>query len=122
MWARSLCSGSIHLRYTSNKALRAGAGSRILPSMTRFRIGVGVVTSQSGPSLFHFPPQITVARAWSYLVPPSELKEIALGSLEQRDLALAVLNSSLFYWFFCVYSDVRNVNRREIDAFPCSLE
>src|SRR6185369_1881134 len=33
-----------------------------------------------------------------------------------------LLNSNLFFWFFSVYSDVRNVNRREILAFRCSLD
>jgi hypothetical protein len=44
-----------------------------------------------------------------------------LGSSTERDLVLAILNSGVFYWFFGSYSDVRNVNRREFDAFPCSV-
>ena len=53
---------------------------------------------------------------------PSELKQIHLANPEQRDIVLAVLNSGLFFWFFCAYSDVRNVNRREIEAFPCTID
>lgn len=53
---------------------------------------------------------------------PSELKDLYLRDEAQRDVALAILNSSLFFWFFCAYSDVRNVNRREIMAFRCSLD
>jgi hypothetical protein len=53
---------------------------------------------------------------------PSELKELHLGNEEQKDVAIAVLNSSLFFWFFCAFSDVRNVNRREILTFRCSLD
>jgi Eco57I restriction-modification methylase len=55
------------------------------------------------------------------LVEPSELKTLAFGSARYKNCALATLNSSLFFWFFSVYSDVRNVNRREIISFPCSL-
>ena len=53
---------------------------------------------------------------------PTELKLLYLNSSDRRDAILAVLNSSLFFWFFSAYSDVRNLNRREIDLFPCSLE
>jgi hypothetical protein len=33
----------------------------------------------------------------------------------------AVLNSSLFYWWFVLLSDCRHLNRREIDRFPLGL-
>jgi hypothetical protein len=45
---------------------------------------------------------------------PSELKEICFGTEEHRDIFLAFLNSSLFYWLLTVYSDCRNLNRRDI--------
>ena len=35
-----------------------------------------------------------------------------------RSVVAAALNSSLFYWWFLVWSDCRDLNRREIDAFP----
>jgi hypothetical protein len=56
------------------------------------------------------------------LRPPSEFKELRFGSKEKADLALACLNSSLFYWFITVYSDCRHVNKREVDAFPIDLD
>jgi hypothetical protein len=46
---------------------------------------------------------------------PSELKLMRFESKAKRDVFLAILNSSLFYWFLTVYSDCRNLNRREID-------
>lgn len=52
---------------------------------------------------------------------PSELKEIRFADSFQRDAALTVYNSSIFFWFFNVYSDVRNVNKREVDGFPIDL-
>ncbi len=53
---------------------------------------------------------------------PTELKEIYLRDAAQSEVVIALLNSSLFFWFFCTFSDVRNVNKREINAFPCSLD
>lgn len=69
---------------------------------------------------FDFVPQIRDSKGKT--LEPSELKDLRLRTAEERDVAIAVLNSSLFFWFFCVYSDVRNVNKREINAFPCSLD
>jgi hypothetical protein len=45
---------------------------------------------------------------------PSELKEICFDKEEHRDVFLAILNSSLFFWLLTVYSDCRNLNRRDI--------
>ncbi len=35
-----------------------------------------------------------------------------------KDLALAALSTSLFYWFYIVNSDCRNLNKREVVHFP----
>lgn len=53
---------------------------------------------------------------------PSEFKVLYFDSESRCDSILAILNSTLFFWFFCVNSDVRNLNRREINLFPCSIE
>ena len=53
---------------------------------------------------------------------PTELKQIFFNSSDRRDAILAILNSGLFFWFFSAYSDVRNLNRREIELFPCSVK
>jgi len=49
---------------------------------------------------------------------PSELKELFFENVNQRNLCLLALNSSLFYWFYIVNSDCRNLNKREIVSFP----
>lgn len=69
---------------------------------------------------FDFIPSITNSRGRR--IEPSELKEILLPSAACRDVTIALLNSNLFFWFFSAYSDVRNVNRREIEAFRCSMD
>ena len=50
--------------------------------------------------------------------PPSELKEMGFADKNASLVALALLNSSLFYWFLTLYSDVRNLNKREVFGFP----
>jgi methylase of polypeptide subunit release factors len=54
-------------------------------------------------------------------IDPSELKKIYVATEDDRDVLIAILNSNLFFWFFTLYSDVRNVNRREIEYFRCSI-
>jgi hypothetical protein len=49
---------------------------------------------------------------------PSELKVLTFEKAQDRDLALAALSSSLFYWYNVVLSDCRNLNKREILSFP----
>jgi len=69
---------------------------------------------------YNFIPRITDAN--NKTLEPSELKELSFPSTEYRDIAIAVLNSNLFFWFFNAYSDVRNVNRREIEEFRFSID
>jgi hypothetical protein len=45
---------------------------------------------------------------------PSELKQITFDTKDKRNVFLGILNSSLFYWLLTVYSDCRNLNRRDI--------
>ena len=49
---------------------------------------------------------------------PSELKALGFEQEDHRDLCLACLSSSLFYWYYISNSDCRNLNKREILAFP----
>ena len=53
---------------------------------------------------------------------PSELKEIKFDSLVNRGAVLAFLNSTLFYWLVTLYSDCRNLNKREIDMTRLNLD
>jgi len=53
---------------------------------------------------------------------PSELKCLNFMTDNQSYIAIAALNSNLFFWYFSVYSDVRNVNKREIESFPLSMD
>ena len=55
-------------------------------------------------------------------VPPSELKEIGFASAESVSAVVALLSSSTFFWFWNVLSDCRNLNRRDLLAFPLNPE
>jgi len=47
---------------------------------------------------------------------PSELKFLSFSDRTTRDIFLSILNSNLFYWMLTVYSDCRNLNKREITS------
>jgi hypothetical protein len=53
--------------------------------------------------------------------PPSELKVLRFARETERDVFLAVLNSSLFYWLVTVLSDCRNLNKREVEGMRFDL-
>ena len=52
---------------------------------------------------------------------PSELKLVSFNRDTERDVFLGLLNSTLFYWLLTVYSDCRNLNKREIYSVRFNL-
>ena len=63
----------------------------------------------------------TIYDSMGRLRKPSELKEIHFVDKLTRDGVLAFLNSSLFYWLITLFSDCRNLNKREIGLARLSL-
>ena len=53
---------------------------------------------------------------------PSELKEIKFDDHRNRDVVLAFLNSTLFYWLITLFSDCRNLNKREIEMTRLNID
>ena len=53
---------------------------------------------------------------------PSELKEIGFNRRVTRDVVLGFLNSSLFYWLITVFSDCRNLNKREVQMARLNID
>ena len=51
----------------------------------------------------------------------TQVKSIEVKNADYRAI-VAILNSSLFYWWFLIWSDCRHLNRREIDTFPIGLQ
>jgi hypothetical protein len=53
---------------------------------------------------------------------PSEQKELCFHDRESAAIALCAYNSSTFRFFFTTFSECRNVNKREMEAFPLHLD
>ena len=47
-----------------------------------------------------------------------QVKTLSFDTPDHAKMVVAVLNSSLFYWWFILLSDCRHLNKREIDLFP----
>ena len=52
----------------------------------------------------------------------THVKKITLPTKQNLTAVVAALNSSLFYWWFLMLSDCRDLNIREIELFPVGLE
>jgi hypothetical protein len=68
-------------------------------------------------AFLNFVPHITEIKTGRTKL-PSELKEFGFNSPESVFVSIAVLSSSTFFWFWNVLSDCRNLNRRDLLAFP----
>ena len=52
----------------------------------------------------------------------TQVKILKFKNRADAQAVVAVLNSSLFYWWFILLSDCRHLNMREIESFPIGLE
>ena len=52
----------------------------------------------------------------------TQVKSLQIKTKLDASASVAILNSSLFYWWFVVLSDCRHLNMREIENFPIGLE
>lgn len=52
----------------------------------------------------------------------SHLKTLYFNRADAAAIAIAVLNSSIFYWWFIALSNCRDLGSREINNFPIGLE
>ena len=57
-------------------------------------------------------------------LPTDSADEALIHLLTKIDasVVVAILNSSLFYWWFIILSDCRHLNLREIENYPVGLE
>jgi hypothetical protein len=123
--------GDISLGMTEAK-VGSPTGVRILRQLSSFRLPLSSEYQDSGQYNIFYTRKLSHFLQVLDTVPilldedgaqraPSELKKLTFNSQEAASFGVALLNSSLFFWFFTVYSDCRNVNRREIDLFPSGL-
>ena len=68
-----------------------------------------------------FVPEIIDSKTNSR-VPPTELKAIGLSSQESVETLVAALSSSTFFWYWNILSDCRNLNKRDVLAFPFHVD
>jgi hypothetical protein len=52
----------------------------------------------------------------------TQVKPLHTSDRNEAPLTVALLSSSLFYWWFVMLSDCRHLNMREIERFPVGLE
>jgi hypothetical protein len=78
-----------------------------------------------GTSELHLNMRLTFwVKAFSQKQDSEEYKRFQCKNEKQRDFALCVLNSSLFWWFWCAVSDCWHITNKELDAFkiPAKIE
>ena len=52
----------------------------------------------------------------------TQVKSLNLVTRKNADATVAILNSSLFYWWFLILSDCRHLNLREVESFPLGFD
>ncbi len=52
----------------------------------------------------------------------TQIKKLLLPNKADASVVVAVLNSSIFYWWFLILSDCRYLNMREVNSFPLGLD
>jgi len=93
------------------------------------RLAVGQLAVSSGRHHIYYTRKVSFFFQFLDFVPevrdgrgrrrdPSELKTMFFPSADVRDLCLGCLSSSTFYWYNIANSDCRNLNKREVSAFP----
>jgi hypothetical protein len=55
-------------------------------------------------------------------MPPPHGRVLCLNSAESAAFTTCVLNSSLFYWFYSLFSDCEHINDALVRAFPLPAE
>lgn len=95
---------------------------------------VGTLESETGSHFVYYTRKFNYFLAFLDFIPkihtikghfevqPSELKSLAFETNDEQLLILAALSSSTFFWFWNILSDCRNMNRRDLLAFPIPLQ
>jgi hypothetical protein len=114
---------------TSIPKVRSYIETQIIHKLHACKKKIGILTVPNGKYILYYTRKASfflqfldfvpeVRDSTGYLREPSEMKILSFDSKETRNLCLAALSSSLFYWYYIVNSDCRNLNKREIISFP----
>ena len=109
--------------------LCSGLEMGIIEKLRRCTRRVGSLVSHTGKHQLYYTRKVSFFLQFLDFVPevrgdsgepraPSELKILTFNDEELRNLSLACLSTSLFYWYNTINSDCRNLNKREIVSFP----
>jgi len=101
----------------------------VLIKLTNYRKTIALFSIKHGKHQIHYTRKLSgfvqildfiplIYDAQDMKRPPSELKELVFDNSLHSYTILATLNSSLFYWFLTIWSDCRNLNKREILSIP----
>ena len=101
----------------------------ILRKLSNCSSSIGESTDKHGKELLYYTRKSSFFLQFLNFIPevrgedgvqrdPSELKALKFEHLDTRNLSLAILSSSLFFWYNTVNSDCRNLNKREVVSFP----
>lgn len=52
----------------------------------------------------------------------TQIRPLAFANSQLRDAAICIINSSLFFWYWLVYSDCYHLTDRELGGFPINFE
>ena len=99
--------------------------TRILKKVLSQAKNLEFYTQKSGQHLIYYTPKLSGFVQVLDFIPtiyddngnkrePSLLHVVRFGAIDDRDVFLALLNSNLFYWLVTIYSDCRNLNKREV--------
>jgi hypothetical protein len=102
---------------------------RILQKLLDGRPTVGALVRANGKHKLYYTRKVSFFLQFLDFIPevrdgdgrlrqPSELKILSFNDIQSRNLCLACLSSSLFYWYDIINSDCRNLNKREVESFP----
>jgi hypothetical protein len=93
---------------------------------------VGARLRDSGVSIFYHDAPVHWGKIFdfvpSYIVngqdesPSSHVKTLLVSSLAEQVAVIAMLNSSLFYWFLWQYSNCRDLTKRDIARAPLGYD
>jgi len=114
---------------TSIPKMRSHTEIQIIHKLHACKKKIGILTVPKGKHLLYYTRKASFFLQFLDFMPevrddtgnlrePSEMKVLPFDSKETRNLCLAALSSSLFYWYYIVNSDCRNLNKREIISFP----
>ena len=114
---------------TSLPKIGSSTESAILQRLQRCRRSVAFLTGSTGGHRLYYTRKVSFFLQFLDFIPevrdssgqlrdPSELKTISYSDRASRNLCLACLSSSLFYWYNVINSDCRNLNKREVMSFP----